>query len=142
MKSIVGVSGIGSGGRLLLVVTALLLALPTSFAVLCIAPGSHIAMEKPGEECCASGEHAQAGALFPGGGSPSAVGRPGCTDLYLLTGEPGRIERPGAPAALAAFAAEAALVPPPAAPGGGRRLPAPPDAPGLSCPPSALPLLC
>lgn len=138
MKGIIAMAGTGPGATLLLAVVALLVALPTSGAVLCIAPGCHVALESPWEGCCDPGEHEIAGRRSPGGESGTAVGCPGCTDLYVLAEAPGLIQRPCEPATFAMSTAAASLIPPPAAPARAWRLPA--DTPGLLCPPSSVPL--
>lgn len=138
MREIIAMAGMGQGARLLLAAVALLMALPTSAAVLCIAPGCHVQMENLWDGCCGSGEHEETGRRSPAGESGTIVGCPGCTDLYVPADAPGLIQRPCEPATFATSTAAVSLIPLPAAPARAWSLPA--DTPGLFCPPSSVPL--
>lgn len=74
-------------------IAAIMMALPISASVLCISPGGHVAIENLNAHCCASLE-------ISGREKPlsnNVIGMDteclNCTDLFILSNEPGTIRR-------------------------------------------------
>jgi hypothetical protein len=77
--------------KVLILLTAILLISPISASVLCIAPGSHVAIEELIAECCASSTISTQKDHHPGNGLIAATDCLDCTDFFISPYERGRI---------------------------------------------------
>jgi hypothetical protein len=77
--------------KILILLVAIVLLSPASNAVLCIAPGGHVAIENLNAECCASSVTSTRNDLHPGDGFNRASDCLNCTDILISLNECGPV---------------------------------------------------
>ena len=78
-------------GDAVILLSAFSLLFPISASVLCIAPGSHVAIEELNAGCCASSAVSTRKDHHPGNGLNAANDCRNCTDILISLNEPGPI---------------------------------------------------
>jgi len=78
-------------GKMVTLVAVILLPLPSSASVLCIAPGGHVAIEDINAACCAHSAMSPRSGNLPKGGFDEPGNCQDCTDLFMTPNGRGAI---------------------------------------------------
>ena len=78
---------------MIILIAAILLVLPASVSMLCIAPGAHIAIEELNAPCGAYPAVSAHGVRIPSNGTDIASSSGNCTDILVLANERGAIPK-------------------------------------------------
>jgi hypothetical protein len=92
--------------RALVLFVVISLLMPGSFSVLCIAPGSHVAIEDINALCCISPHIAYPSSTQPNSAFDQPVNCSHCTDLLLISHESGVLLQSGISTAANPFDAD------------------------------------